>query len=299
MALLAPSVFRKSADRIALDEAFVRGAIEGNRFEHLATVVAGLADPRASMPVFAFHRATPPLANVKFAELSPARSVRMDMASIFADIDGYTNFVDTAIQGGPQQIKKAVETIHVIREELNSVLKEDFGGKRVRFIGDCIHGCLALGERQDDHSETVKQAALCASGMRSSFDLCLELVQPGADIDLAVGIEIGPTPLTRIGDVGDDSVRCAASRATARAEKIQQEIEGGGVRLGEIASSFADTAVRKNYAVGALLGFDAAADLLRSPASPVVQIVRDQPAARSHAALPKEEMSVGRRAAAA
>ncbi len=102
---------------------------------------------------------------------------------------GYTNFVDAAIRGGSNEIKKAVETVHVIREELNSVLKDDFGGKRIRFIGDCIHGCLAKGERQDDHAATIKEAALCAAAMRSSFDLCLKIVKPGATIDLAIGIE--------------------------------------------------------------------------------------------------------------
>jgi len=207
----------------------------------------------------------------------------MGMASIFADIDGYTNFVDAAIRGGSSEIRKAVETVHVIREELNSVLKDDFGGKRIRFIGDCIHGCIAKGERQDDPQAAIKEAAMCAAAMRSSFDLCLKIVKPGAAIDLAIGIEYGPTPLTRIGDTGDDSVRCAASRATVAAERVQQQIEGGGVRLGDAAAALADFTVRKNFGSGRLMTYDSAADLLGAVSSPVVQVVREQPAARSHA----------------
>ena len=47
------------------------------------------------------------------------------MASIFADIDGYTSFGDAAIRGSPNEIRRAVETVRVIREELNSILKDD------------------------------------------------------------------------------------------------------------------------------------------------------------------------------
>ncbi len=124
---------------------------------------------------------------------------------------------------------------------------------------------------------------MCAAAMRSSFDLCLKIVKPGAAIDLAIGIEYGPTPLTRIGDTGDDSVRCAASRATVGAERVQQQIEGGGVRLGPAAASFADHSVRKNFGAGPLMTYDSAADLLGAVSSPVVQVVHEQPAARSHA----------------
>jgi class 3 adenylate cyclase len=268
--------------RMALDEAFVQKATQKYTFDRLHAVAESLSDPRNFGPTFVFHRATPPLANVKFADLTPSNSVRMEMASIFADIDGYTAFVDAAICGGSGEIKRAVETIHVIREELNSVLKDDFGGKRIRFIGDCIHGCIAKGDRVDDMVGTIKEAALCASAMKSSFNLCIEIVKPGAQIDLAIGIECGPTPLTRIGDVGQDSVRCAASRATIEAERIQQKISGGGVQLGPTAVSIADSTVRRNFAAGQLMTFDAAADLLASPSSPVVKVIRDQPAARSH-----------------
>lgn len=280
---LAPTAFRKSTGQVTLDEAYVRSATQRYQFDRLSKAADSLSDPRLSTPVFQFHRATPPLAQVKFEDLTPSNSVRMGMASIFADIDGYTNFVDAAIRGGPIEIRKAVETVHVIREELNSVLKDDFGGKRVRFIGDCIQGCIAEGERQDNPQAAIKEAAMCAAAMRSSFDLCLKIVKPGAAIDLAIGIEYGPTPLTRIGDAGDDSVRCAASRATVGAERTQQQIEGGGVRLGDAAAALADFTVRKNFGSGRLMTYDSAADLLGAVSSPVVQVVREQPAARSHA----------------
>jgi hypothetical protein len=122
--------------------------------------------------------------------------------------------------------------------------------------------------------------------MRSSFDLCLEAVQSDAAIDLAVGIEYGPTPMTRLGHRGDDSVRCAASRATVDAERTQQAIERGGVRLGAVATGIADPTIRKHFSSGRLMSFDSASDLLMTAQAPAVQILRSEPAARSHAASP-------------
>jgi hypothetical protein len=184
--------------------------------------------------MFRFKRPTLPLSTVKFGELSPANSIRMGMASIFADIDGFTNFVDQSILGGS--------------------------------------------------AKSVREAVLCASAMRSSFDLCLETVRSDAAIDLAVGIEYGPTPMTRLGHRGDDSVRCAASRATIEAERTQQAIEHGGVRLGAVAAAIADPAVRKHFSAGRLMSFDSASDLLWTAQAPAVQILRSEPAARSHSA---------------
>ena len=277
---------RKHAGTATLDEAYVQGAVRKYAFDSLDRTASAIALD-SSETMFRFKRPTLPLSTVKFSELTPANSIRMGMASIFADIDGFTNFVDQAIQGGSDKIREAVKIIHVIREELNAVLKQDFGGKRVRFIGDCIHRCVAEGERADDAAKSVREAVLCASAMRSSFDLCLEAAGSKAAIDLAVGIEYGQTPMTRLGHRGDDSVRCAASKATIGAERTQQAIEHGGIRLGTVATSVADPAVRKHFSSGRLMSFDSASDLLWTVQAPAVQILRSEPAARSHARLRK------------
>jgi class 3 adenylate cyclase len=279
----AAGALRKSAGILILDEAYVQEAVKKYGFDSLDRTASAIALD-SSEPMFRFKRPALPLSTVKFSELTPANSIRMGMASIFADIDGFTNFVDQSIQGGSDKIREAVKIVHVLREELNSVLKEDFGGKRVRFIGDCIHGCVAEGERADDAAKSVRQAVLCATAMRSSFDLCLEAVRSEAAIDLAVGIDYGQTPMTRLGQRGDDSIRCAASRATIEAERTQQAIEHGGIRLGAVASSVADPAVRKHFSSGRLMSFDSASDLLWTAQAPAVQILRSEPAARSHAA---------------
>jgi class 3 adenylate cyclase len=215
--------------------------------------------------------------------LSPSRSIRMGMASIFADIDGYTDYVDRSIQKGSAAITEAVRDIHVLREELNSVLKEDFGGKRVRFIGDCIHGVLAEGKFEDDGEDTVREAALCACGMRSSFLLAKEFFRSMTSLNLAIGIEYGPIPLTRLGSTGSESVRCAAGLAVTRSEQLQQSIRGGGVILGQKALEEGDSAIRKLFrGTIPLMEYADAADHLRARNSPTVQIIRNDAGARPH-----------------
>jgi Adenylate and Guanylate cyclase catalytic domain len=268
---------------MAFDEQFVAQAARRYSFTRLDEAVTGLIAEARQEVLFVFHRHTPPLANVSFSQLSPANSVRMGMASIFADIDGFTAFVDAAIRSGSDGIKHAATAVHVIREELNDVLKEDGGGKRVRFIGDCIQGVMAEGRLEDDPPLAIEEAVKCASGMKDSFLLCRKIIGGIDRLDLAIGIEFGPVPLTRIGLRGENSVRCAAGRAVVVAEQVQQSLEGGGIKLGPEALRLATPATRRLFAnTTALLGYAATVDLLSSPSSPAVAIVRKNPIVRPH-----------------
>jgi class 3 adenylate cyclase len=262
----------------------VESASAKYQFQAVARASESIAKQATGDTQFQFHRAIPPLAQVKFEELSPSRSIRMGMASIFADIDQFTHHVDMAIEGGAKTIADTVRDIHVLREELNSVLKEDFGGKRVRFIGDCIQGVLAEGERADDPRDTIQEAVLCAAGMRSSFSLAQAILKTIDDLDLAVGIEYGQVPLTRLGTRGEDSVRCAAALAVTRSEQLQQDIEGGGIKLGQTALQHADENIRTYFSTPTtLMEYPDAATHFGSIASPAVHVLRDDPTARPHA----------------
>ena len=180
---------------------------------------------------FNFHHHAPPLSSIQFAKLSASNSIRMDVCSIFADLDGYTAYVDDCIARGA--IREAVRNIQVIRSELGLVLKQDFGGKKVRFIGDCIHGILASGDEQNvNYDDTVKDALLCSGGMRSSFDICQELLPDTQKLGLAIGIEYGVTPISRIGIQGGQSVRVASAKVVAVSEEEQKRCSGTETAVG-------------------------------------------------------------------
>ena len=281
----ASAAMRTTAGTVRPTDRFVEQASTRYRFDQIDTAVAQLSEEAVRNPEFRFHRARPPLSGIKFADLFPSNSIRMGMASVFADIDGFTAFVDGAIGRGSEAIKKAATSIHVIREELNDVLGDDFEGKRVRFIGDCIQGVLAIGAREDEPTKTVRTAALCAAGMRSSFSLCQKLLGGIDELDLAIGVEYGPVPLTRIGQPGKESVRCAAGRAVIVSERMQESIEGGGIRFGPAARAHADRTVEEHFAeASTIVGYDAAADLLGETVSPAVSIVREDRSARPYLA---------------
>lgn len=249
----------------ALDVATLGGIVAGARGRAAAQALAplsrpaldavvaslgaqvGLADGAPPRAAFAFHRHEPPLRTIDYAELMPSRSIRMPLASIFADLSGFTAYVAACIVQG--RVPQLVANLHVIRRELAAALRDDFGGRKVRFIGDCVHGLLAMGTRTEtDLPETVRAAVLCAGGLRSSFQLCQRLL-PGIDgLGLAVGIEVGETPVTRLGLRGDRSVRCASSRAVSRSEECQGACEGDETALGPSALLAAPAPVRRAFA---------------------------------------------------
>jgi len=131
------------------------------------------------------------------------------------------------------------------------VLHSDFAGRKVRFIGDCIHGLAVEGTAQTtDAEETISNLTLCAAGMRSGFNLALaKLKSNGTDassLGLAIGFEYGPMTITRLGIKGD-LVRCSVSRGVLTAEDEQRRCTGAETAIGEIAYDNASDAVRELF----------------------------------------------------
>lgn len=155
----------------------------------------------------------------------------MPLVSVFADLSGYTKYVDAAIASG--RIGEAIRALYVIREELQNVVEEDFDGRKVRFIGDCIHALLAVGTRtKTDDRKSVIQSFECAGGLRSSFLICQEELTGLEALGLTIGIEYGWTPVSRIGIHGVRSVRLASSGATATSEQMQRDCGDNEVKFG-------------------------------------------------------------------
>ena len=184
-----------------------------------------------TIPRFSFHHKEPPLRDIDYRDLSPSNSIRMPLISVFADLSGYTQYVDEAITSG--RIAEAIRALYVIREELQNVVEEDFSGRKVRFIGDCIHALLAEGtSTETDDEKSVIQSFECAGGLRSSFLICQEELTGLETLGLTIGIEYGWTPVSRIGIRGVRSVRLASSGATATSEQVQRDCGDNEVKFG-------------------------------------------------------------------
>jgi class 3 adenylate cyclase len=197
---------------------------------------------------FEFSRHTPPLRTMDIASLSPANSRRQEAISIYADIDGFTAYVSRHSKDSAEDV---VRVFHVIRSELDRVLMTEFEGRRIRFIGDCVHGLICEGTaRTTDEEETVSSATLCSGGLRSSFELSLETLS-AEDIDtdglgLAIGFELGPMNVTRLGMQGD-RIRCSVSRGVLGSEKEQTRCNGRETAIGQTAYDAATEAVQSLF----------------------------------------------------
>ena len=219
---------------------------------------------------FEFRGHTPPYADLDIETLSAKNSRRNNAATVYGDLDGFTAYVDANIDAN-SGAKNVVRALHVLRAELDAVLHEDFKGRKVRFIGDCIHGLLVEGTAQTTEvEETISNMTLCAAGMRSSFDLALtRLKANGTDassLGLAVGFEYGPMNVTRLGMKGE-LIRCSVSRGVTAAEKEQARCNGSETAIGEVAYDKGSDAVRAIFGDTrrrAGLGYDTAINEMSS-----------------------------------
>ena len=289
---LAKSVYlNEEIERHYLGDELVTAGIRqsGNdRLEKAYAAVIESLDARmksdSGEAVFRFHHKEPPLKDLVYADHPPSNAIRMDMASIFADIDNFTAYIDNAITTG--RIAEAVANLHVIRAEMGAVLREDFDGRKVRYIGDCIHGLLAEGSKTEtDSINTMKKAVYAAAGLRSSFELCREMLIGTDDLGLAIGIDYGVTPICRLGLRGDASVRAAASRATCVSEVEQRRCNGAETALGESAYRASPASIREAFGderVFQNLNIDTADIILGTMPSPYISKGADAEPMRAH-----------------
>jgi class 3 adenylate cyclase len=192
-----------------------------------------------------FSRPAPPLRNLDIQALSLANSKRFDGCSVYADIDGFTAYVDEHIDDDAEDV---VRVLHVLRSEFDQVVSADFSGRRVRFIGDCIHGLLLEGTAYTtEEEETLSTAVLCAGGLRSSFNSALSILRKEGvevgDLGLAIGLDFGPISVSRLGIKGT-KVRCAIGRNVLKSEAEQQRCNGEQTAIGQVAYDVANDAVQ-------------------------------------------------------
>ncbi len=220
-------------------------------------------------PDFRFCHKEPPLKDIDYVKLMPSASIRMPLVSLFADLSGYTDYVDRAIAVGG--IGDAVRALYVIRQEFQNVVEKDFQGRKVRFIGDCIHALIAEGTcTETDKRKSVSSAALCAGGLHSSFELCKATLGGLEGMGLAVGLELGMTPVSRIGIRGERSVRVASSTATSISEKMQRECADTGIKFGPDSLRAGPVALEdllNESGYQSSLTYDDIADCLSAPAA--------------------------------
>jgi class 3 adenylate cyclase len=143
-------------------------------------------------------------------------------ASVFADVSGFTAYVDAAET--EEDKKEALRVFHAIRKEFATVVKKDYEGIRVQYQGDRVQALFHLPK--DDEEEIVAEAVEAAVGLQSSIEHTIKEALPEAeDLGLAVGVDVGTTLVSKLGARGHRDRICVGAPVESAA--VLEERSGG------------------------------------------------------------------------
>ncbi len=166
-------------------------------------------------------------APIDLDDLSISNNKRVLGASIFADVSGFTRYIDAATS--EEDKRAALRVFHAIRKETARVITGDFDGLRIQYQGDRIQGLFHLP--QDDGAAIVKKVVEAAAGLQSSMESTLKACLPEAsDLRLAIGINLGTTLVSKLGARGQRD-RICLGEAVEDAAQLEERSEGGQIAV--------------------------------------------------------------------
>jgi class 3 adenylate cyclase len=142
---------------------------------------------------------------IKFGTLGVYDNKRVEGATIFADLSGFTAYVAAATT--ETQKKKRLRVFAAIRKELARIAKVDYDGVRVQYQGDRVQVLLHIPKGET--STIAENAVKIALAMQSAMEVTLKAALPDAkELTLAVGIDMGWTLASMYGKRGQRDRMC-------------------------------------------------------------------------------------------
>jgi class 3 adenylate cyclase len=168
------------------------------------------------------HRSEQRLIDLK--ELSISNNRRVLAASLFADVSGFTRYVQQYEH--TEQQAEAIRVLHAIRREMSRVIRDDYGGLRIQFQGDRVQALFHLPK--GDWRAIAHQAVEAARGLQASMERTLKACLPAhtARLHLAIGIDMGATLVSRLGVRAQRDPICLGRAVESAAEL--EEMAGAG-----------------------------------------------------------------------
>jgi class 3 adenylate cyclase len=159
--------------------------------------------------------------------LSIHNNKRVLAASVYADISGFTAYVDGVET--EEETKEALRVFHAIRKELATVVKIDHEGVRVQYQGDRVQALFHLPK--DEEEGIATEAVEAAVGLQSSIEHSIKEALPEADdLGLAVGVDIDTTLASKLGTRGHRDRMCVGMSVENAAE-LEERSEGGRIAI--------------------------------------------------------------------
>lgn len=159
--------------------------------------------------------------------LSIRNNKKLLATSVFADISGFTAYVDAAETDAEKE--EVLRVFHAVRKELATVVKKDYEGIRVQYQGDRVQALFHLPKNKDE--DIVAEAVEAAVGLQSSIEHTIKEALPAAeDLGLAVGVDIGTTLASKLGSRGHRDRICVGVPVENAAD-LEERSEGGRIAI--------------------------------------------------------------------
>lgn len=186
--------------------------------------------------------------------LSIRNNKRVLAASIFADVSGFTRYIDAATSS--QDKRNALRVFHAIRKEMARVVKGDFNGLRIQYQGDRVQGLFHLPK--DEEASIAMKAVEAAVGLQSSMKHTLKAYLPEiGDLRLAIGVDMDITLVTRLGAHGQRD-RICLGKAVECAAQLEERSKGGQIAVSRRIYDLLPDCLRDRFAYNStVLGYTA------------------------------------------
>jgi class 3 adenylate cyclase len=165
-------------------------------------------------------------AKIDKAKLGLSNSKRVEAVSLFADVDGFTAYIEDADASGT--LPEAVRAYHVIRSEMRNTAVTDFDALRIQYQGDRMQALAYLPINDTDAAALT--AVRTAAALNSVTTHVLSEVIGAAAKPIAIGLAAGTVLVSKLGQYGDRDV-VSLGWSTAEAARIQEALEGGQIGI--------------------------------------------------------------------
>jgi class 3 adenylate cyclase len=238
--------------RVTMTHDAVKAAVERYKLDwSLDTSTGRIKDDLTNTPLDKVGISTASTAIDK-GRLSLSDSKLNDAVSLFGDIDGFTSVVEAATDDADRE--RLIRHFHVARAEIRHVTTQDFGTLRVQYQGDRTQALDHLPH--DDEAGRALHAVRLAAAWQSTMEDSLPAVIGNPDdIHLAIGLDAGPTIVSKLGQRGNRDMICLG-KAVRLAAKIQGRLDGDEIGIsqtvrdllpGRVADLFPWDAAKKCY----------------------------------------------------
>ena len=165
-------------------------------------------------------------------------------ASIFGDVTGFTNYIDSAETDEKRQ--EALRVLHAIRREMATVIVKDHEGIRVQYQGDRVQGFFHMPK--DDEEKIATGAVEAAISLQSSMEKTLKKKLPeAAALRLAVGVDMDSTLVSKLGTRAHRDRICLGEPVESAAAN-EEKCSGGKIGVSKRIYDALPERLRKHFA---------------------------------------------------